>query len=68
MFVKTCLFDVYHRILIFNNPKKAFENIVGKKKMQVTSIFFFSHNAFEPLQSSLFVQHFFCVQQSFGLC
>ena len=31
--------------------KKAFENIVGKEKMLVTSIFSFFHNVFYPSQN-----------------
>ena len=30
--------------------KKSSENIVGKGKMLVTNIFFFSHNAFYPIE------------------
>ena len=42
--------------------KKAFVNIVGKEKMLVTSIFFFSNNVFHPAENKFpfYGLHLFC--------
>ena len=36
--------------------KRSFENIVGKEKMLVTSIFSFSHNVFYPSQKEFLLE------------
>ena len=44
------LFTTQSRLLM-TLEKKPFENIVGKEKMLVTSIFSFSHNVFCPISN-----------------
>ena len=45
---------LYHTIPTFNDPEnEAFQNIVGKEKMLVTSIFSFSYDVFYPSQNKI---------------
>ena len=57
----------YHTIQTFNNPNS--ENIVGKGKMLVTSIFSFSHIVFySTINISQFLSHiYFVVSKCFEI-